>query len=429
MERFDVVVVGAGLAGIAAAHSAARAGRSVLLIERGKAPGTKTVSGGLLYGHALARMVPEFWTADPCPIERPIVRNILSFLTDSQAVNVDHFDARFGRPPFNAFSVLRHRLDAWLAERAEAAGAVPVYGIRVDRLLTEGDRVVGVRAGDDEIGAEVTVLADGVNSLLARGPNARPEADASVVGVGVKQVLELPTGTLEERFQLRDGDGVQITTIGHPSGLEGGGFLYTNRSSLSLGFIANLRSLVASGRSLDEVFDEFQRHPLIARWIEGGRLAEYSGCFVTEGGYRALPRLSGPGYLVAGSAAGLFLNTGFTLRGMDFALESGRIAGEVAAEAAEAKDPAAARLERYVARLEASFVLRELKAHRGFPKVFANRRLYGAYPEAINALLHDLYFVDGAGRRHLEGVARGAFRGRAPWWRLAQDLVGAGRRL
>ncbi|EQD35866.1 FixC protein, partial [mine drainage metagenome] len=202
MERFDVVVVGAGLAGIAAAHAAASAGRSVLLIERGKAPGTKTVSGGLLYGHALARIVPEFWASDPSPVERPIVRNILSFLTGSRAVSVDHFDVAFGKAPFNSFSVLRHRLDAWLAERAEAAGAVPVYGVRVDSLLREGDRVIGVRTGDDEIGAEVTVLADGVNSLLVRGPGARPGADPSVVGVGVKEVLELPTGTLEERFQL-----------------------------------------------------------------------------------------------------------------------------------------------------------------------------------------------------------------------------------
>ncbi|EQD80578.1 FixC protein, partial [mine drainage metagenome] len=195
-----------------------------------------TVSGGLLYGHALARIVPEFWASDPSPVERPIVRNILSFLTGSRAVSVDHFDVAFGKAPFNSFSVLRHRLDAWLAERAEAAGAVPVYGVRVDSLLREGDRVIGVRTGDDEIGAEVTVLADGVNSLLVRGPGARPGADPSVVGVGVKEVLELPTGTLEERFQLRHGDGVQITTIGHPSGIEGGGFLYTNRSSLSLGF-------------------------------------------------------------------------------------------------------------------------------------------------------------------------------------------------
>lgn len=429
MERFDVIVVGAGLAGIAAAHSAASAGRSVLLIERGKAPGTKTVSGGLLYGHGLARIAPEFWRGEPSPVERPIVRNILAFLTGAQAVSVDHFDPQFGRPPFNSFSVLRHRLDPWLAERAESAGAVPVYGVRVDGLLRDGDRVTGVRTGDDEIGAEVTVLADGVNSLLVRGPGARPEADPSVVGVGVKQVLELPAATLEERFQLRNGDGAQITTIGHPSGIEGGGFLYTNRSSLSLGFIANLRALVASGKGIDELFDEFVQHPLIARWIEGSRLAEYSGCFVTEGGYRALPRLYGPGYLVAGSAAGLFLNTGFTLRGMDFALESGRIAGQVAAEAALAKDPAPARLERYLARLEESFVLRELRAHRGYPKVFANPRLYRAYPEAINALLHDLYFTDGSGRRHLDGAARSALKGRVPWWRLAQDLVGTGRRL
>lgn len=424
-----MVIVGGGLAGLAAAHSAASAGQSVLLIERGKSPGTKTVSGGLLYGHALARIVPEFWNASPSPVERPIVRNVLSFLTKTQATSIDHFDTRFAQPPYNSFSVLRHRLDTWLAERAESAGAVTVYGVQVDSLLREGERVVGVRTGEDEIGAEVTIVADGVNSLLARSPAARPEAEASIVGVGVKQVLEIPAGTLEERFQLNPGEGLQITSIGHPPGIEGGGFLYTNRDSLSLGFIANLRSLVDSGRKIDELLEEFKEHPVVARWIHGSRLAEYSGCFVTEGGYRSLPPLFGAGYLVAGSAAGLFLNTGFTLRGMDFALESGHLAGRVAAEAAREKDSAPARLERYLAQLENSFVLRELRTHWGSFKVVANRRLYGAYPEAINALLHDLYFVDGNGRPHLSRILRGSLRGRAPLWAAAADLWGAGRRL
>ncbi|NNN16966.1 MAG: FAD-dependent oxidoreductase, partial [Thermoplasmata archaeon] len=361
MEKFDVVVVGAGLAGSMAAHVAAKAGLQVLLAERGTKPGTKTVSGGLLYSHGLARSFPEFWKEDPCPVERAISRNVVSFLTARQAASLDFYDEAFSAPPFNAFSVLRSRLDPWLAAKAEAAGAVPVYGVKVDSLLKENGRVVGIRSGGDDVGAEIVIVAEGVNTLTSRQAGIQPEARPETVGVGVKQVIGLPPGEVERRFQLRGIEGTQITTIGFPGGIEGGAFLYTNRDSLSLGMIVNMRSLVDHDVRMYEILEEFKQHPLVSRWIEGGSLLEYSGCFVGEGGYSSIPPLWGDGFLVAGSAAGLFLNTGFTRRGMDFALESGQIAGRVAVEAVRAKQTNSAFLSRYRDQLASSFVLRQLK--------------------------------------------------------------------
>ncbi len=194
MEKFDVVVVGAGLAGSAAAYQAARAGLQVILAERGPKPGTKTVSGGLLYTHGLGKMFPEFWKEDPSPVERAITRNVVSFLTPTQAASLDFYDASFGVPPYNSFSVLRSRLDPWLAAKAEAAGAVPVYGAKVDGLLREGDRVVGIRSGGDELRADVVVDAEGSNAWTSRQAGQQPEADNATVGVGVKQVIGLPPG-------------------------------------------------------------------------------------------------------------------------------------------------------------------------------------------------------------------------------------------
>jgi electron transfer flavoprotein-quinone oxidoreductase len=423
MEQFDVVVVGAGLAGCAAAYTIARQGVQVVLAERGSQPGTKAVSGGLLYTHALGQMFPKFWEEDPSPVERAIDRNVVSLLTPTRAVSLDYFDADFSRPPFNAFSVLRSRLDPWLAGKAEAAGAVPVYGIKIDSLVKENGRVVGIRAADDEIRSSVVILAEGPNAVLLRASTPTPVPDPTIVGVGVKQVIGLPPGEVQRRFQLHGNSGTQYTTLGFPPDVEGGGFLYTNRETLSLGLILGMESLVRKGVSMFEVLEEYKQHPLLARLLEGGTLLEYSGCFVEEGGWDRLPPLFGDGFLVAGSAAGLFLNTGFTLRGMDFALESGRLAGETAVRAVRAKNPMAASLASYRSALEQSFVLSELRAFRGYPRVFRNPRLYGTYPEIVTSLLHGAFFTDGSVRPHLRKLLRQSYRGRASMVRMARDAL------
>ncbi|MFZ0830972.1 MAG: FAD-dependent oxidoreductase [Thermoplasmata archaeon] len=423
MEKFDVVVVGAGLAGCAAAYTIARQGLQVVLAERGSQPGTKTVSGGLLYTHGLARMFPKFWEEEPCPVERAIDRNVVSLLSPTRAVSMDYFDAEFSKPPFHAFSVLRSRLDPWLAGKAEAAGAVPVYGIKIDSLAKENDRVVGIRAGDDEIRSDVVILAEGSNAILSRGSTRSSPPDPKVVGVGVKQVIGLPAGEVERRFQLRGISGTAYTTLGFPPEVEGGGFLYTNRETLSIGLILSMESLVHRKASMFDVLEEYKQHPLISRLLEGGTLLEYSGCFVEEGGWDRLPPLLGDGYLVAGSAAGFFLNTGFTLRGMDFALESGRLAGDAAVRAVRAKDASRASLATYRTSLEQSFVLRELRAFRGYPEVFRNPRLYGTYPEIVTNLMHRAFFTDGNGRPHLRKLLTESYQGRASLLRMARDAL------
>ncbi len=428
-EKFDVVVVGAGLAGLTAAYVAAKAGLQVILAERGTRPGSKSVSGGLLYTHSLGRLFPKFWEEQPSPVERAIDRNVLSFLTPGRALSIDYFDSAFSQPPFNSFSVLRGQLDPWLAQKAEAAGATPVYGVKVDALVREGGRVVGIKAGEDEIRADVVILAEGVNALLSRRAGQQPEADPEWVGVGVKQVIGLPPGEVERRFQLSGLSGTQYSTIGFPEGLKGGGFLYTNRDSLSLGVIFNLRSLVDRRVMMYDVLEEYKQHPFIARLIQGGTLLEYSGCFVGEGGWEARPSPAGDGYLLAGSAAGFFLNTGFTLRGMDFAIESGRLAGETAVAAIRAKDTSISGLGGYARALDESFVYRELRAFAGYPQVFENPRLYGLYPPMITDLLHRAFFVDGSTRPHLGRLLMGLPKGRASPVDLVRDLAKAMRTL
>jgi electron transfer flavoprotein-quinone oxidoreductase len=429
MEKFQVLVIGGGPAGSAAAYAAAKAGVQVLLLERGHEVGSKTVSGGLLYTHVLRGLYGDFWAEEDPPFERWISRYVLGFLGDSSATLIDHYDTSFGEPPYNSVSVLRNKLDKWLAQKAQEAGAMIVTGTRVDELLEENGRVKGIVSGGDQIEADVTVVCDGINSLLTKKKGFRSEWAGSTLGIGVKQVIELPTGKLEERFLLSGLEGVEYTFLGRPKGAEGGAFLYTNKESLSLGVILNMQSAVENNLDISMVTEDFKSHPFIEKLIAEGTLVEYSACLVAEGGLDMVPRLFGDGFLVAGSAAGFVLNNGFNLRGMDFAVGSGRIAGEVAAKAVKTGDTSSRVLGEYTHLLENSFVLKHLRRYKNYPKFFANRRLYDAYPEVINSFLHEMYSVDGGDRGHLLSVLRRNLEGKASLYSLIKDAWDAARNL
>ena len=131
---FDVIVIGAGIAGCVTAYQLAQQGRSVLLIERGEAPGSKNLSGGVLYSRGMEQVFPDFLAE--APVERRITRNYINFLNADSSVAIDYKDARLAEP-VNAVTVLRAKLDAWLAAKCEEAGVLIMPGVRVDRVLTE----------------------------------------------------------------------------------------------------------------------------------------------------------------------------------------------------------------------------------------------------------------------------------------------------
>jgi electron transfer flavoprotein-quinone oxidoreductase len=226
---FDVIVVGAGVAGTVCAHRLARQGHEVLLIDRGAEPGSKNLSGGVFYCRVMEQEFPGF--AEAAPIERRVTRNCVSFLNESSFVNVDYWDERLAQPA-NAVTVLRARLDAWLAEQCEAEGVTVMPGFRVDGLIAEDGAVVGIRAGDEELRCRVVVAADGVNSFLARSLGMRAPEPHANLAVGVKSVVSLPASVIEERFHLREGEGAAYAMVGDcTQGVAGGGFLYTNEAS------------------------------------------------------------------------------------------------------------------------------------------------------------------------------------------------------
>ncbi len=248
---FDVVVVGGGVAGSVAAVKLARAGRSVALLERGAEPGSKNLSGGVFYCRVMEQVFPGF--IENAPVERRISRNVLSFLNETSAVNVDYWDARLAEP-VNAVTVLRAKLDVWLAEQAEDAGAMVMPGVHVEAILLEGDQVVGVRAGEDELRAHIVIAADGVNSFLAQEAGVRAKEPLKNLAVGVKSVIALPRTVIEDRFHLTGDEGAAFAVVGDcTQGVAGGGFLYTNRDSISVGVVLRLDDLAASSLTSSSV--------------------------------------------------------------------------------------------------------------------------------------------------------------------------------
>jgi electron transfer flavoprotein-quinone oxidoreductase len=401
---FEVIIIGAGIAGCVAAYQLARQGRSVLLIERGEAPGSKNLSGGVLYSRGIQQVFPDFLAE--APVERRITRNYINFLNADSSVAIDYKDARLAEP-VNAVTVLRAKLDPWLAAQCEEAGALIMPGVRVDRVLIEGTRVVGVQAGDDELRSTVVIAADGVNSFIAKEAGLREKEPLNHLAVGVKSVVSLPRETIEARFNLTGDEGAAFAVVGDcTEGVGGGGFLYTNIDSLSVGIVVRLDDLTAKRKVVTDIFDHFLEHQFIASYLEGGELLEYGCHLVAEGGLHMIGEIVMDGMVVVGDAAGLTLNTGLTVRGMDLAVGSAVAAAEAIGAALDAKDVSKAGLAGYREKLLASYVGQDMKTYAKAPSFLEVERMYKQYGELLANVLYGAFNLDTQPRQHMVKVAR-----------------------
>ena len=392
-DIFDAIIVGAGPAGSAAALVLARQGAQVLVIERANSVGEKNVTGGRIYAHSLERIIPGF--ASHAPLERRISRERLTFMTEKGAMAMDYLNAEEGVASQLSYSVLRAKFDPWLMEQAEEAGAQLITGIRVESVVQRDGKAVGVEAGGEIIEAKVVILADGVNSLLAEKLGMAKRIEARQVAVGVKELIELPRPVIEDRFQLLPGEGAACLFAGSATaGLMGGGFLYTNKNTLSLGLVCGLHALKGANNSLPQMLENFKLHPAVAPLIAGGKLVEYAAHLVPEGGLNMLPELVGNGVLVAGDAAGMCMNLGFTLRGMDLAIAAGEAAAKTVLSAMQSNDFSRERLEEYRRHLE-NGPLRDMRMYRRLPALLDNPRMFSAWPEMVVGIAHDVFTVNG----------------------------------
>jgi electron-transferring-flavoprotein dehydrogenase len=384
----DVVFVGAGPASLAgAAHLAqlikahnGRGGKklepSIAVLEKGREAGSHALSGAVVDPRALAELFPDDWKQ--APFEAEVGAEKFLFLTEKSSL-------RLPIPPplhnHGSYVASLGRLVKWLAKRVEDAGVDVFYEFPAVEALVENGRVIGVRTGDKGVGrkgekkanyepgvdirAQVTVLGEGPRGTLVKqldGKLGLEGKNPQIYALGIKEVWDLPPG------RMKAGD--VLHTLGFPLGTHifGGGFVYgMQQDQLIVGLVIGLDYK----NPLFDPHQAFQRmktHPAISSILEGGKMAFYGAKALPEGGWWSMPRLSGDGFLLIGDS-GSFLNSE-RLKGIHLAMKSGMLAAETIFEGLVAGDLSETRLAEYRAKVDASWIRKEMWPVRNFHQSF-----------------------------------------------------------
>lgn len=397
-EELDVLVVGGGLSGLSCAYELGRAGFQVAVLERGDSAGSKNLSGGRLYLGPVGEFCGDLLNG--APFERPVVSESV-VLTDTHSSVTVRLDNQKESGIQNSVTVLMSPLIKYLAEEVAKKGIMILSQQRVDGLVRENGRVRGVKISSEELLSRVTVAADGVLSFLAQEAGLRPEHQPQFYGLGIKEVLQLDRSVIEDRFNLEKGMGASRIFMGSiTNGLPGGGFIYTNSDSLSIGIVVHMKSVQKwdTQNRIWELLEAFKNRPEISPLVEGGKTVEYGAHLIPERGYRGLPNLGIPGLLLVGDAAGFVLNTGHTLRGMDLALVSGVLAGRSIVETLKTGSGPEDCLHHYRKTINNSFILKQMKSYKRAADLLCSERLYNRYPPRFVGVVREMFEVDSRGQ-------------------------------
>src|SRR5207245_11743237 len=188
------------------------------------------------------------------------------------------------------FRGLRSRFDLWFGREEAEAGATVFNESVVEHLLWEGQKVAGVRLrGGVDLAASVVVSCEGTNAFLVEQAGLRDPYLPRKVAVGVKEVLALPRGVLQERFGLEGNEGVAMEFFGQSvKGLVGSAFLYTNQDTISVGLSCSVASMIQGGIPPAALLAQLKQHQSVRRWMRGGERAEYGAQMIQEDGYNGV---------------------------------------------------------------------------------------------------------------------------------------------
>lgn len=410
MSEFDAIVVGGGPAGTAAAMRLAANKLNVLLVEKADPPGSKNVSGGVLWGNDLVGVIPD-WEKS-APLERYVKSKGVGFLTEDSSIDIDFRSRKFDLT-HTGYTVLRTKLDQYLSKKAKDAGTVVVNGVTVDRLAFKDKKVIGVEQDGDVITADAVILAEGANPRVAIDSGLRGPLKDEDVAIGVKEVVKLPEKTINERFNLRAKEGFAGEyVLGFlEGGVEAGGFLYTNKDSISIGVVISMKHLREDNKTHSyDIIEKFREHPSIAPLLEDGKIDEYSAHMVQEGGLASIPKLYGDGYMIAGDAAGFSFSNGLVLQGMNYAIASGIAAADTLVEAKSSSGVTENSLSKYRQKLMDTFVLKDMYTFKGIQDVTWGKLAHGTMPNLMEAVMLGLLMEKSEPKKHMNQLVREAMK-------------------
>ena len=382
--EYDVVIVGGGPAGLSTAirikQLAEQAGNeiAVCLVEKGSEVGAHILSGAVIEDRALAELFPN-WKELGAPLNTPVKGDEVYFLTsEEKSVKTPHW--AIPKPMHNDgnYIVSLGNVCRWLGEQAENLGVEIYPGFPAAEYIVEDGAVKGIVTGDMgiseegeqkdtympgmELRAKYTIFAEGCRGHLGKQLISEFKLDEGKdpqhYGIGIKELWDINPELHEEGLVLH-GAGWPLSE----SGSSGGFFLYhAENNQVVVGLITDL--------SYDNPhlspFDEFQRmkhHPVIKKYLEGGKRVSYGARAITKGGLNCLPKMTFPGGLVVGCDAGT-LNFS-KIKGTHTAMKSGIVAAEQVVAALSA-DRANDEIVEFTKAFEDSWAWKELHRSRNF---------------------------------------------------------------
>ena len=429
-EKFDAIVIGAGMSGNAAAYTLASRGLKVLQLERGEYPGSKNVQGAILYSDMLEKVIPNF--RDDAPLERHLVEQRFWFMTERSHTGMHYRSEDFNEEKPNRYTIIRSQFDRWFSKKAQEKGVILLTETTALELIQDAyGKVIGVRT--DRVGgtimADVVVLAEGVNGLLGTRAGLRTAPKPDQVALAVKEMHFLPAETIEQRFNLAGDEGVVIEAAGAVSrGMAGMGFLYTNKESISVGIGCIVSDFAETRESPHELLDAFKRHPSIRPLLEGSEVKEYAAHLIPEGGFKAIPKLFGDGWVVVGDA-GQF-NNAIHREGSNLAMTTGRLAAEAIFQVKSRRESMTAdNLSLYEKLVNDSFVMKDMKKYKDMPALLhtQSKNLFLTYPQLVSTAMENFLRVDGTPKLEKEKASMRAFRAARGVAGLVGDAVRVAR--
>ncbi|MBF0384296.1 MAG: FAD-dependent oxidoreductase [Candidatus Omnitrophica bacterium] len=429
-DKVEVIIVGAGPAGLTCAYSLAKRGAEVVVIERGEYPGAKNMFGGIFFSSIMEKIFPEFF--DEAPWERFVGKRKFSILAGKSELAFDMMPSAFNEKPYNhSFITLRGTMDGWLAKKAEGAGVSIITDYCVSDFLYEKGKIVGITSGsgdEDNLLADMIVCAEGANSILTEKAKLRKKIDPERRSIAIKENMRLPQNVIEDRFGLAGRQGAAFEYFGEAvQGLLGNGFIYTNKDSLSVGVGFSLSDFIKNrnGKNPNDILEDFKSHPSIAPLLKGAEIVEYMAHMIPSDGFDSLPKLYRDGLLVIGDAAGL-LNTSFFHEGVNLAMASGIYAADTIMEARRKNDFSSQTLSLYEEKLKDSFVLQDIKNCKNFLSfLHKNKSLINDYPTLMNDILVDYFRVSEKPKTAVKKEIFRKVKKNVKFTRLAREMWGA----
>jgi len=425
-KHYQVIIVGAGVAGITAACFLAEAGIEVLLLERGPYPGSKNISGGAVYSLPTRELLPDFW--EEAPVERVLVNQQYWLMAERSAVKLGFTSLEMDSKPYNRLSIMRAVFDRWYAGKAVSAGAELLTSCKAEDLIFESGRVSGVRvsgARQGDIRAEMVILAQGANPILAERAGLIKKTKASAMSLYVKEIIALPEEVINERFNLTGNRGAVIGLLGAATaGLPGTGSIYTFKEHVGINVGVGVKTLTRKKVKISELMAALKGHPVVAPLLKGGTTVEYLAHMIPEGGFNAVPPLVFDGMVIAGDSGGLVNGT----HGINLAMYSGKFAADAAQEAVKRGDCSRKVLYGYQKKLEKSFIFKDMRANREVSGLFQkNPTLFADYIGLLNSVSTHLSMVYPVSKRVKRRLIRRAVLNEQPLGKLLADAIKAVR--